>query len=163
MTELPFVSRVLVEDNTIPEYPNCKVTYPSFIGDGHCEGGEYNTEECGFDGGDCIDFNEKYPNCKVDDPYRIADEYCKGGDYNTEECGFDGGKCIDFNEKYPNCKVDYPTNVGDGLCDGGDYNTEECGWDGGDCPFSRGKRLLSSDYLVYSFQVISILLALFYA
>ena len=63
------------------------------IGNGLCDGGDYNTEECGWDGGDCIEFN-KYPNCKVDDQHsRIGNGYCDGGDYNTEECGWDGGDC----------------------------------------------------------------------
>eukprot|EP00979_Chaetoceros_neogracilis_P011465 scaffold2835_cov280-Chaetoceros_neogracile.AAC.7 len=34
-------------------YPNCNVSSPSFIGDGNCDGGDYNTAACGFDGGDC--------------------------------------------------------------------------------------------------------------
>ena len=68
------------------------------IGDGTCNGGVYNTEECGFDGGDCLDFNNRYPNCTVDVPYFIGDGTCNGGMYNTEECGFDGGDCDYFNE-----------------------------------------------------------------
>ena len=27
--------------------------FPKLIGDGVCNGGEYNTESCGWDGGDC--------------------------------------------------------------------------------------------------------------
>jgi hypothetical protein len=34
-------------------YPSCTVTRPSWIGDGVCDGAEYNSEECGYDGGDC--------------------------------------------------------------------------------------------------------------
>ena len=34
-------------------YPNCTVDQPILVGDGVCEGGEYNTEECKWDGGDC--------------------------------------------------------------------------------------------------------------
>ena len=44
---------------------NCTVSSPSYIGNGFCSGGEYNTEVCGFDGGDCAEFNEKYQDCDV--------------------------------------------------------------------------------------------------
>jgi hypothetical protein len=115
------------------DYPNCIVNSPSLVGDGTCDGGDYNTAECGFDGGDCEDFNNKYPNCNVAFPYLIGDGLCDGGDYNTAECGFDGGDCEDFNAKYPDCTVSYPPLVGDGYCDDGDYKTFECGFDGGDC------------------------------
>ena len=36
------------------DFPDCHVTFPTFIGDGLCQGGENNVEECGWDGGDCI-------------------------------------------------------------------------------------------------------------
>ena len=122
-------------------YPNCTASYPeTYIGDGQCHGGTYNTEECGWDGGDCIEFNTNYPNCTVDSPYFIGNGYCGGWEYNTEECGWDGGDCIEFNEKYPDCHVDYPQYIdpqyiGGGICHHWKtgYNTEECGWDGGDC------------------------------
>ena len=115
-------------------YPNCTASYPeTYIGDGICHSGAYNTEECGWDGGDCINFNTNYPNCTIDKPFWIGNGYCSGWEYNTEECGWDGGDCIEFNEKYPNCKIDFLPSIGDGRCDGGAYNTEECGFDGGDC------------------------------
>eukprot|EP00979_Chaetoceros_neogracilis_P018328 scaffold10570_cov290-Chaetoceros_neogracile.AAC.33 len=118
------------------DYPNCNVSYPKYIGDGYCHGGDFNTVECGFDGGDCEDFN-KYPNCSAPYPGYIGDGSCYGGDYNTAECGFDGGDCVDFNNKYPNCNdVAFPSQIGDGYCNGnnyGSYNTAECGFDGGDC------------------------------
>ena len=37
------------------KYPNCNVDYPESIGNGGCDGGAYNTTECGFDGGVCLD------------------------------------------------------------------------------------------------------------
>eukprot|EP00979_Chaetoceros_neogracilis_P006004 scaffold1174_cov281-Chaetoceros_neogracile.AAC.35 len=120
-------------------YPNCRYAYfPSRIGDGICHGGDYNTVECGFDGGDCEEFNAKYPNCNVFPPSfigypsYIGDGNCDGGSYNTAECGFDGGDCEEFN-KYPDCTVSSPQLIGDSNCDGGNYNTAECGFDGGDC------------------------------
>jgi hypothetical protein len=115
----------------IDKYPNCHVDRPSEIGDGYCDTPEYNTAECGWDGGDCV--LKDYPKCHADDPKWIGNGYCDGGDHNTAECGWDGGDCIGFNKKYPNCHVDQPGMVGSGWCSGGEYNTAECGWDGGDC------------------------------
>eukprot|EP00979_Chaetoceros_neogracilis_P003242 scaffold573_cov309-Chaetoceros_neogracile.AAC.1 len=119
--------------------PNCHVDRPDWIGDEYCHGGDYNigynTEECGFDGGDCETYNS-YLNCTVEYPGRIGSGYCDDGDYNTEECGFDGGDCETYNS-YTNCTVENPGMIGSGYCDDGDYNigynTEECGFDGGDC------------------------------
>merc|ERR1712071_410246 len=70
------------------------VDWPPNIGNGECWGGPYNTPECEFDGGDCMQFNEDYPDCHVDDPWLIGTGYCSGGAYNTPECGFDGGDCL---------------------------------------------------------------------
>ena len=36
-------------------YPDCTVDYPYWIGDGECDGEPYDTVECGYDGGDCVD------------------------------------------------------------------------------------------------------------
>ena len=46
-----------------------------YLGDGLCQNyaGEYNTPECCYDKGDCIEFNEMYPNCKVHYPLYIGD------------------------------------------------------------------------------------------
>jgi|AntRauTorckE5430_2_1112549.scaffolds.fasta_scaffold23765_1 hypothetical protein len=125
--------------NKMQDYPNCNVQLPYHIGDGICHGGtqfnggDYNTAECGFDGGDCEEFNAKYPNCNVANPSWIGAGHCNGGDYNTAACGFDGGDC-DFFNKYPDCSTaNYlPWRIGDGECHG-DYNTAECGFDDGDC------------------------------
>ena len=114
-------------------FPKCNIAYPSFIGDGYCDGRDYNTAECGWDGGDCNLYNS-YPYCHVDWPHQLGDGDCDNyGAYNTAECGWDGGDCVEFNEQYPNCHVDNPQGIGNGLCHGGKYNTAECGWDGGDC------------------------------
>jgi hypothetical protein len=126
--------------NKMQDYPNCNAQDSWWwIGDGICHGGDYNTVECGFDGGDYEDFNNKYPNCNVEGPSYIGNGYCNGGSYNTAECEFDGGDCDFFNNKYPNCNADDPWRIGDGSCFGGDYNTAECGFDGGDCDaFNKG-------------------------
>ena len=48
----PAVSSRILEE--VPGYPNCNVDVPSWIGDGICDSGAYDTEECGWDGGDCL-------------------------------------------------------------------------------------------------------------
>ena len=127
------------------EYPNCTVIYTYYIGDGWCDGGIYNTPECGFDGGDCDWFNADFPNCTVEDPWRLGDGVCfgRGRGYNTPECGFDDGDCDDINAQYPDCNVDSPSWLNDQACDGGIYNNEACGYDGGDC---IGVNLTVADY-----------------
>ena len=65
------------------------------IGDGKCHNYDpYNTEACGYDGGDCVAFN-KYPNCTAGYyAYMIGDGICHNSDpFNTEACGYDGGDC----------------------------------------------------------------------
>ena len=120
--------------SAVDGYPDCDVAYPEDIGNGVCNE-DYNTVDCGYDGGDCTD--PLYPNCNVPYTYAVGDGYCDGGpddgNFNTEACGYDGGDCVWFNTNYPNCYVDFPSDVGDGVCDGGDYDTAACGYDGGDC------------------------------
>ena len=41
----------------VESYPDCRVDTPMYIGNGHCDGGLYNTTECGWDGGDCVDID----------------------------------------------------------------------------------------------------------
>ena len=120
----------------VNNYPGCYFEGMEVedFSDGSCDDWgdwNYNTEVCGYDGGDCI--LEDYPDCHVEDGWYVGDGDCDGGVHNTEECGWDGGDCVEFNRNYPNCQVDYPYDIGDGECDGDDYNTAECGWDGGDC------------------------------
>ena len=35
-------------------YSNCTVEFSDWLGDGLCDGGEYNVLSCNWDGGDCI-------------------------------------------------------------------------------------------------------------
>jgi len=59
---------------------------PNLIGNGFCDGGVYNREECSYDGGDCA-------NCTVADASLLGNGVCDGGEYDSEECGNDGGDC----------------------------------------------------------------------
>lgn len=52
-------------------YPGCTDDMLSLIGNGICDGGEYNTEQCGWDGGDCILYD--YPECHVNSLSLIGD------------------------------------------------------------------------------------------
>ncbi len=106
-------------------------------GNGHCNGAEYNTEACEWDGGDCLEV--KLEGC--DEPkrrhYLLNNGVCNKF-LNNEACNYDDGDCAEFNEKYPKCTtaskgVVEPSLVGDGVCHGADYNIAECGFDGGDC------------------------------
>ena len=130
--------------NFITNYPNCRADADEFswIGDGICcrNCGGSNTAECGWDGGDCLEFNSRYPDCHVEHHYWIGDGDCDGGQYNTAECGYDGGDCEEFNReaRYPNCNVNEMYWLNDDFCDSHyGYNTADCGWDGGDCLFTR--------------------------
>ena len=64
------------------------------MGDGACFAG-YNSSECGWDGGDCIDvktqFNYDFPYCKASHPEKIGDGRCDGHELNNMECGWDNG------------------------------------------------------------------------
>jgi len=119
---------------TPPAYPDCSVLCYLIdrIGNGSCDLQQYNTEECGWDGGDCLDPN--YPECKGADIDLIADGVCYNtSPLNTAACNFDGNDCKDFNLQYPDCHAANTALIGDGVCRGGEYDTEACGFDGGDC------------------------------
>jgi len=94
-------------------YPLCNARNRSQIGDDYCNTGYWgyygddyydddyypsddldnlNTEECGWDDGDCI--IPGYPDCHVQFPLNFfGDTNCDEA-YNTPECGYDGGDCI---------------------------------------------------------------------
>ena len=44
-------------------YPDCHIDHLDWLGDGICNMEEYNTEECGWDDGDCL--IDEYPDCHV--------------------------------------------------------------------------------------------------
>ena len=118
----------------VQKYPSCTLEFFfPLIGDGKCDhskGYFANILDCGWEGGDCLIFNQRYPTCKNIQAYMISDGNCDHGMYNTQECAWDGGDCV--GENYPNCFVDNPLFLGNGRCEI-EGNTEECGFDGGDC------------------------------
>ena len=118
-----------------------------FCSIGFCDPLPFDTVECGFDGGDCINatFGERYPDCKdftikgsisgasdLGLEIYVGDGHCHQGTINSVECKFDGGDCVEFNRNYPNCTFAEPSKIGNGVCLL-EANTEECKWDGGDC------------------------------
>ncbi len=70
----------------------CEVENESKLGNGVCDGGNYNTFQCDYDLGDCIPFNEQYPDCEVDFPSLVGNGQCDV--QNSTECGYDGGDCL---------------------------------------------------------------------
>jgi len=117
------------------KYPDCDVSdvvaaIPKMI-NGICDGGELNTLECAFEGGDCINHNLAFPGCTVKDPeILLGNGACDGGLYNTLQCKYDNGDCIIAN--YPDCHTDNIEWFGDEVCHL-ELNTPECGYDNGDC------------------------------
>ncbi len=116
-------------------YTKCAVDQPDEIGNGACyDHPPYNTEACGFDGGDCI--VEGFPNCFVPNPAEIGNGSCNlSPPYNTQNCGFDGGDCeLKPVKNYVTCFVADPEEIGNRKCTNyPPYNTTACGFDGGDC------------------------------
>ena len=66
--------------------------YLKRIGDDNCDGW-LNTVVCGFDGGDCANFNLGHPNCPVRDPELLNNGFCNGGFYAEIGCNLDDGDC----------------------------------------------------------------------
>jgi hypothetical protein len=93
----------------------CNVNNQSQLGNGFCNGGDYNTDRCNWDGGDC---------CAAT---------CRDGE---GKCGESlGGVIIGYPQcENPNvCNVRNLSSLGDGLCNTGNnsnHNTELCDWDG---------------------------------
>jgi hypothetical protein len=125
-------SNYVCEDPNATEFGEaglCDIQYGSYLGDGQCNerigtNTNYNTEQCGWDGGDC------------------CPSTCRDEEDVTYTCGSHRFECLDP-DAYENavlsnnslCPAEPLSWVGDGICD---YyqrfvNTQRCGWDGGDC------------------------------
>jgi len=119
--------RKIQEANDLSEECLAIISNPTFIGDGYCDlVGNYNTQECNYDGGDCC------PQTCVDATYT-----CKPHQMDCRDP--EPGNNIDLKLVYgvsDECLMNI-TNIfwlGDGYCDRtGGYNTELCNYDGGDC------------------------------
>jgi len=108
--------------------PSCCVPNPNFIGDGACDpDAPYNTEECGYDGGDCCKGT-----CDSGSIFGCTTKKeSQFGDY-----GPFGFYCVDPSQEdsiVRNVCADVEKDrIGDGMCNP-EYNTAGCNYDGGDC------------------------------
>eukprot|EP00804_Cyclotella_cryptica_P020277 CCRYP_015903-RA/>CCRYP_015903-RA protein AED:0.05 eAED:0.05 QI:474/1/1/1/1/0.9/10/478/2037 len=151
-TEAPLCNNGLM---ALPGHPECCVSNIAFIGDGACDpDAPYNTEACGWDGGDCC-----RQTCNQDSPFGCKTK--EGGD--LEEYGPFGFFCLDPSQgvsrvtklmtilltvhvmpqivslSFQDDVIDSTRcidvereRIGDGKCNPL-YNTAECNFDGGDC------------------------------
>ena len=62
-------------------HPFCVLDFCDMLklGNGICDYGYINTADCGYDGGDCLSFNEI---CAVPDTSSVGDGFCDGSEYN---------------------------------------------------------------------------------
>ena len=119
------------EQASAPGFDKCVVPDHDLLGNGICDGDDYDSKECNWDDGDCEELHRLYPYCS--DTSSLNNGKCENTvPANTMACGYDGGDCIEFNAKYSNCKTSDAYLVGDGFCHQ-DFNTSACGFDGGDC------------------------------
>ena len=117
----------------------CIVEDPTKLGNGECDGDEYNSEKCNWDEGDCLLLNQ-FSSCALTPKQsaKLGDGFCDGLPWFSEECGDDAGDCdnctpaVTFYSKNWKGNEGYRKVVGDGRCDHL-LNTLECSWDGGDC------------------------------
>eukprot|EP00554_Chaetoceros_debilis_P016575 CAMPEP_0194126618 /NCGR_PEP_ID=MMETSP0150-20130528/60086_1 /TAXON_ID=122233 /ORGANISM="Chaetoceros debilis, Strain MM31A-1" /LENGTH=434 /DNA_ID=CAMNT_0038820491 /DNA_START=309 /DNA_END=1613 /DNA_ORIENTATION=- len=73
-------------------YSDSTMKYVPIIGDGICNSGLYNNEDCGYEDGDCLACNIILDE-KGLDRIQLGNRECDGA-YNFTECGFDGGDCL---------------------------------------------------------------------
>jgi len=115
---------------------------PEFrLGNGVCNRGAANTEQCGWDGGDCCYLSciqnpdpSKASNCGVvgydcQDPSMLHPTSVSTSLFSLRE---QPGSLISSFSQKSTCAIS-TLKLGDGHCDKGPANSEECGWDEGDC------------------------------
>ncbi|CAN0158392.1 unnamed protein product, partial [Ectocarpus sp. 6 AP-2014] len=118
------------DDITVDMFENCG--YVLGLGNGYCDENN-NTEECGYDGGDCCECT-----CEGDDDdYKCMQFSCI--DPNAP-CVDDDDITVDM---FDNCG--YVSGIGDGWCDSNN-NKEACGYDGGDCCSCTCESVWDDDY-----------------
>jgi len=117
------------------QYPYCNIQQVEIVkfGDKRCDGGSFNSVQCAFDGGDCVNFNLAYPNCATIDPWRIGDGTCDEI-FNTIECNYDGADCCPYGDPNDLSLADFRL-ADQSQCDGGQYSTQKCQYDAGGCDF----------------------------
>lgn len=98
----------------------CNVPHPNYIGDAFCDGGEYNTLACGWDGGDCCEstcVNTPYKkcsftkfNCLDPDVIKYSHDCSEIPTENKTECSilYNNGMCM-----YTNIKIQCPYICGE--------------------------------------------------
>ena len=98
----------------------CNVPHPNYIGDAFCDGGEYNTLACGWDGGDCCESTctdtlykkcsfTKF-NCLDPDVIKYSHDCSEVPTENKTECStlYNNGMCM-----YTNIKIQCPYICGE--------------------------------------------------
>ena len=98
----------------------CNVPHPNYIGDAFCDGGEYNTLACGWDGGDCCEstcVDTPYKkcsfakfNCLDPDVIKYSHDCSEIPTENKTECStlYNNGMCM-----YTNIKIQCPYICGE--------------------------------------------------
>jgi len=140
----PECNTISTNDDDDFDYSGCDVPTPCWIGDDICDGDNFNSTECNYDGGDCRwcpfpDDGFDYSDCDDRVACFLGDGICRDQDEQWYACNYGAGDCDEscpfpndgFN--YSECKVDKPCQLGDNFCDGDNYNVTECNFDGGDC------------------------------
>ena len=90
----PYASLEFCTDYNL-NFPNCTVENAARIGNGVWDiAGDYNTEECGYDGGDCSGVE----GCTIDESlYELETSLGNGACdkiFNRTECNFDDADCL---------------------------------------------------------------------
>ncbi len=64
------------------------------IGNGLCDTSHFNIEACGFEFGECVEFNDEYSLCDYayNESLKFGNGVCDR-EFNNRECKYDGGDC----------------------------------------------------------------------